>query len=101
MLISVALQTVFSYTLCRQHQWTVSIDDKITVLIISVQQFFFVELQRDCIAEDTLPDGVITGYADLPNSLAEAEAKGAFQQLSTEAVIQNGEVVQLIRHWTP
>ena len=56
---------------------------------------------QDCIAEDTLPDGVITGYADLPNSLAEAEAKGAFQQLSTEAVIQNGEVVQLIRHWTP
>lgn len=56
---------------------------------------------QDCIDYETLPDGVITYYEDLPNSIIEAEEKGVFTNNSTSAVIRNGEIVQLIRRWTP
>lgn len=56
---------------------------------------------QDCIDYETLPDGVITYYEDLPNSIMEAEEKGVFTNNSTSAVIRNGEIIQLIRRWTP
>lgn len=56
---------------------------------------------QDCIDYDTLPDGLITYYDDLPGSIIEAEEKCQFTYLSMEAVIRNREIVQLIRNWVP
>lgn len=56
---------------------------------------------QDCIDYETLPDGVVTYYDDLPDSIKEAEEKGVFTSNSTLVEIKNGEVVKLRRIWTP
>lgn len=56
---------------------------------------------QDCFDADTLPDGVVTYYDDLPDSLINAEKDGSFNNNAMQAVIRDGEIVQLIRNWTP
>ena len=56
---------------------------------------------QDCIDYDKLPDGEITYYDDLPESITEAEEKGEFNNGAMRVVIRNGEIVQIIRIFTP
>lgn len=56
---------------------------------------------QDCYDADTLPDGVVTYYDDLPDSLVDAEQKCDFNNNAMQAVIRDGEIVQLIRNWIP
>lgn len=55
----------------------------------------------DCFDYETLPDGVVTGYEDLPDSLTTGDGADYFIANNTEAVIRNGEIVQLVRNWVP
>ncbi|MBQ5852077.1 MAG: hypothetical protein IIW54_14880 [Lachnospiraceae bacterium] len=55
----------------------------------------------DCFDYETLPDGVVTGYEDLPDSLTTGEGADYFIANNMEAVIRNGEIVQLVRNWVP
>ena len=55
----------------------------------------------DCFDYETLPDGVVTGYEDLPDSLTTGDGADYFIANNMEAVIRNGEIVQLVRHWVP
>lgn len=55
----------------------------------------------DCFDYETLPDGVVTGYEDLPDSLTTGDGADYFMSNNTEAVIRNGEIVQLVRNWVP
>ncbi|MBQ2450853.1 MAG: hypothetical protein II273_04710 [Lachnospiraceae bacterium] len=55
----------------------------------------------DCFDYETLPDGVVTGYEDLPDSLTTGDGADYFIANNMEAVIRNGEIVQLVRNWVP
>lgn len=55
---------------------------------------------QDCYDYETLPDGIITGYEDLPGSITKSQLK-YWTQSNTTVTIRNEEIVKIARRWTP
>ena len=55
---------------------------------------------QDCSDYETLPDGLVTTYADLPGGITE-NANDNWNMTGTEITVRDGQIVQIIRHWTP
>lgn len=55
---------------------------------------------QDCYDYETLPEGVVTGYKDLPESITRSESE-YWTQLNTAITVRNNEIVKIVRRWTP
>lgn len=55
---------------------------------------------QDCCDYEKLPDGVITGYQEFPDSIVKNHGD-YWTQCNTSIMVRNGEIVQIKRNWTP
>lgn len=64
-------------------------------LVISPEVSF-----TDCYDYDTLPDGVSVAYDEIGSYLAEM-TDTTFSDMNTVITVKNGEIVSIVRNWTP
>ena len=55
---------------------------------------------KDCIDYETLPDGVTSGFQELPQSITEENAD-YWAEINTTVKIKDNQIVRIDRHWMP
>lgn len=54
---------------------------------------------QDCYDYETLPEGIVTGYKDLPESITKSGSE-YWTQSNTAITVRNNEIVKIVRRWT-